>query len=675
MMRPMNAASTKYRPDIDGLRAFAVVPVVLYHAGIPHFSGGYVGVDVFFVISGYLITSLIITEVDAGRFSLLHFYERRMRRIFPALFFVMACCAAFGWFVLAPNDFTQLGTSIFATSIFLSNVLFWRQSGYFDTSAAEKPLLHTWSLAVEEQFYVFFPLYLLLIAKWFPRHRLLVTAVLCALSLLLSAIAVYYKPWATFYLAPTRAWELLLGALLAIGAVAPIQTMPYRNAAFAIGVTLITAAVLGYTKETIFPGAAALLPTAGAALVIWAGARATTLADHTLATGPAVFAGKISYSIYLWHYPLFAFAGYLSIDKLSPVSTFYLVIALPLLAIVSWRFVEQPFRKVTSAPRKSGRAVAVGLVTILAFAGFGLMIPLYNGFGSRMSPGVFHKLAEEDDTDPDRETCLDSLATNLSRESLCKIGVSANGAPTFLLWGDSHAEALRPALDVVAKKRALSGYFVGWLDCAPLSGVRNLKEKKCDEGNEAVFRFLAEDRSIKTVILAARWSWSAEGRRYKSEDAEDRQLLILPGESEANHLNNHEAFAYGLEQTISRLVKLEKTVWIVGPIPEVGYRVPKALYLQSLGLYANAPIEPTTDEFYQRQDFVLSVFHDLATRYPLHFIWPHEAFCHEHVCEVQRDGMPLYSDNNHLSVYGARSIWQIFYESLTRNELSGFSPL
>ena len=304
----------KYRPEIDGLRAIAVLPVILFHAGIGIFDGGFVGVDVFFVISGFLITSIIVKDVEAGTFSFMAFYERRARRILPALFVVMICCLPFAWMWLLPRELIAFSTSVISVCLFASNFLFWRQSGYFDAAAELKPLLHTWSLAVEEQYYIVFPIAVLFLWR-FGRNGVIVSLALVAVaSLLLSEWSWRNAPDANFYLLPTRAWELMAGALCSFVAVGPRPTRD--NALSALGLAAILFSVFWFDETTPFPSIYATVPVAGTCLVLLF-ATSGTVSCTVLSTRALVGTGLISYSAYLWHQPLFAFARTRSLTEPS----------------------------------------------------------------------------------------------------------------------------------------------------------------------------------------------------------------------------------------------------------------------------------------------------------------------------------------------------------------------
>lgn len=337
--------SENYRPDIDGLRALAILPVLLFHAklGCP---GGFVGVDIFFVISGFLISSLILKELGDGTFSLISFWERRIRRIFPALALVVLATLAAGWYLFLPDDFESLGKSVIAQAMLLSNVFFYRQAGYFDTASDTKPLLHTWSLAVEEQFYLLFPLLLIFLAQQRQLSLFKTVIGMTIGTFALCVVGSYSYAWATFYLLPTRAWELFLGALLAMmrGRFAGVVGLP-RETAGLLGFSLVCYAIFFYDGDTRFPGLAAIPPCLGTALIIFSSESQLSFVGRILAFKPVVFIGLISYSLYLWHWPILVFSKYTAYDEQSAGLRAALLVASTVLAILSWKYVEMPFRK------------------------------------------------------------------------------------------------------------------------------------------------------------------------------------------------------------------------------------------------------------------------------------------------------------------------------------------
>lgn len=360
----------RYRAEIDGLRAVAVVPVIFFHAGFSLFNGGYVGVDVFFVISGYLITSIIMDDLDKGKFSLVRFYERRARRILPALVFVMLASLPFAWGLMIPPQLKAFAKSIIATNLFSSNILFWQESNYFGATAEEKPLLHTWSLAVEEQYYLFFPLLLIVLWRFGFKPMLYILLTIALASLALSEWGARDFPTANFFLAPTRVWELLFGSICAFIA---FKTELKPNQWLSLtGLVLIVVAIFLYDESTPFPSLYAVAPVLGTSLIILYGLKGTIVGNF-LAQRVLVGLGLISYSAYLWHQPIFAFAriGYgefLNDQVMLLLSAISLV-----LAYFSWRFVELPFRHTKHSLSISRAFVfksAAGFTTLLVVAGY-----------------------------------------------------------------------------------------------------------------------------------------------------------------------------------------------------------------------------------------------------------------------------------------------------------------
>lgn len=375
----------EYRQEIDGLRALAVVPVILFHAGFELFSGGFVGVDVFFVISGYLITTIILSELEQGKFSIINFYERRARRILPALFLVMFVCIPFAWFLLLPQDLVSFSKSLISISVFGSNVFFWSERGYFGTATELKPLIHTWSLAVEEQYYLFFPLFLLFFAKKKIIFRpLLIVMLFVSFALCVWLTKVHQDT--AFFLLHTRLWELLVGSIVAIILFQNKCETKSANAwlissiAEIVGFCLILFPIFFYSKTTSFPGYAALAPILGTALIIYYSSSSSIL-GKILSFKVFVFIGLISYSAYLWHQPILSFAKHYEQDVLSV--QIYLMIALSfVLAYFSWRYVEQPWRKSYFSRKLVFTYSAIGLVF---FATIGSIGVLNNGFLNRYS--------------------------------------------------------------------------------------------------------------------------------------------------------------------------------------------------------------------------------------------------------------------------------------------------
>lgn len=655
-----------YRADIDGLRAVAIVPVVLYHGGIAPFTGGYVGVDVFFVISGYLITSFILDRINRGKFSLANFYLRRIRRIFPALFTMMAFCAAAGWFLLTPHDYRRLGESIFATVFFASNILFWLQSGYFAAPLEARPLLHTWSLGVEEQFYLAYPILLVLLCRLFPRRLVATTLALTVLSFGLGVVTVETHPNLAFFLSPARIWELFVGALLAMGAIDPPRNAKHGEAAAILGAALIGCAVFGFSRDTTFPGFAALIPTIGAGAVIWAGSRGSGTVTRLLSHPAPVLIGKISYSLYLWHFPLLAFAAYVLVGGASLAVRLALIALSVVLAFASWIYVEQPVRRGQWIFGNTKTVFGAAAAALALFGGFGLAAHFAEGFPSRIGEPRLQILAAESDMDADRNLCLEiDEDTDISQRPLCKFGVP-DAVPQFVLWGDSHAESLRAAFDLAAKKAQRAGIFFGNAGCIPELGIYR-GHSGCLRVNDAIAQYIVSQPSIRTVILAGRWGLWAEGTPYKHEGGTMVSLTDGSGAS----IGNHVGFAAGLERLVAKLTSTGKRIWLVGPIPEIGYDVPRTLFFDSLGVKRDFHLRPTLTEFKDRQAFVFAVFSAIVEKHNASIVWPHEWLCDSQFCQVQKDGRPLYIDDQHLTRSAALSMSAIFDPIFARQLSSG----
>ena len=371
----------QYRPEIDGLRALAVIPVVLFHAGIAGFSGGFVGVDIFFVISGYLITSIILNEQQKDSFTLAGFYERRARRILPALMLVVLLSAVAAWYLLLPAELVDFGESLASVGVFASNILFWTQSDYFATTSEFIPLLHTWSLAVEEQFYLIFPVFMIFTLAWTKTKRLSVLTLVAILSLIFCEWAWRNAPEANFFLAPSRVWELMAGVLCAFYLQqARDPKLLIRQLASVAGLLMLVYSIAFLDKSIPFPSLYALIPVVGTVLIILFTDK-NTLVGKILSLPFIVGVGLISYSAYLWHQPLFVFARLNSMDELSVMTLLGLSILAFIMAFISWRWVEKPFRNRNWLSQR--QVLWMAALCSLILISLGLIFVLGGGFDER----------------------------------------------------------------------------------------------------------------------------------------------------------------------------------------------------------------------------------------------------------------------------------------------------
>ena len=471
----MSADPVPYRADIDGLRGVAVLAVVLYHLGIGPIGGGFVGVDIFFVISGFLITAIVQKEIETGSFTYARFYERRVRRLFPALFAVLLVTTLAGTWFLLPTDLMLLGKGVISTLVFASNVFFWRESGYFDNDSEINPLLHTWSLAVEEQFYIGLPILLILTHRFWRRHLKLVLLVTACASLLACVVVQPLRASAVFYLSPFRAWELLVGALLAVDAVPVIRRRGARELLAAVGLVLVVGGSV-YIRPAGFPGWQALIPVLGTAALIHAGSSGGSIASRALRFRPLVHVGLISYSLYLWHWPLIAFAKYR--NGLEPLGEWKwtLLVAALLIATASYHFIEKPFRRRRGATGLKRPLFAKSAVAIVLLATTSAIVWAGDGWPGRFAPAVVAFDNERQVVIP-FEVCASQGALPSAQGSPCRLG--AEGVePSMLLWGDSHALAWAPAFDSLLRKHGRAAVLAVNTTCPPLADFRGSTNPK-----------------------------------------------------------------------------------------------------------------------------------------------------------------------------------------------------
>lgn len=548
----------EYRPEIDGLRAVAVLLVLLYHAGFG-FSGGFVGVDVFFVISGFLITGLILREQTLGTFSLSAFWIRRIRRILPASTCMVAATLGVGACLLLPNDFSWLAESAFAQQLLFSNVYFWASGGYFDGPAELKPLLHTWSLAVEEQFYLLFPLLLVIFRRW-PRRRL--AFLLCGLalvSLMASEYAARRSPTAGFYLLPTRAWELLIGSLLTFIPAPTWLKAWQRNLLGAVGLIAIVASSWFYSSLTPFPGVAALSPCLGAALFIYSSTQAPTLIARIMSLKPIVFIGLISYSLYLWHWPLFAFLKYYFERNVPLDVRAAAMLASIAIAYVSWTLIEKPTRYGTWF--QSGRVLvptAAGSALTLILAS--VAIVWFDGLPYRFSIPIMGT------TNVPSSLFLPGLRKGVVPPNVECIGATKEwrSPVSFVLWGDSHAQSVSDLCGTLAEVRGLRGIRAARPGFVPLLGVAfpDLGESVEEQlkWNEEIVDFVVRE-SVPHVILVGRWEARLAGGAKEGGLIRDSKT-VNPSIADSKRV-----FREGLTKTVKRLAAAGAKVWLLKQVP------------------------------------------------------------------------------------------------------------
>lgn len=638
----------KYRPDIDGLRALAVVPVVLSHAGAIGFTGGFVGVDIFFVISGYLITKIINTELVEGRFSILNFYERRARRILPALFAVLFFCFIAGWFILVPRDFSRMAQSEVSVVLFFSNFWFWQNSGgYFDGATHYLPLLHTWSLAVEEQFYILFPGLLWLLHKFAKRSVVFWTMTMVLCSFVASVWATPRVPDVAFYLLPTRIWELGFGALLALGIGPIVLSRGPREILSATGLVLILLSVFFYTGSMTFPGLAALPPVLGATLIILAGSCGSSSVGRVLSSRPVVFIGLLSYSLYLWHWPVMAFLrNRMRTTELEFPEQVGTILVSLLAAYLSWRFVERPFR---SKHRKSFTSRQIFRGSVIGMAGL-----IAASWGVVHTSGVTQRFSEEQlaliaANDVIFEPGIDCYGARPTTD-LCVLGDVEGQDPTsWLLWGDSHAGAVLPLISKIAKQQNRKLFFANSGGCPPLIGTSQTrysiaKNARCEEFNRSILNFIGSDQLFETVILAARWPIYVEGTGFASEGVSDFTM-------QADDTSGSDAFRNSLLRINDDVSKTSARLFILPSAPEIPWNVQDKL--ESLILFNRPmPAPPNMHDVLLRQSNSNAVLQEMGKLPNVEFHPIIEKICTP-LCPTHEGFSGHYMDNNHLTASGA----------------------
>jgi peptidoglycan/LPS O-acetylase OafA/YrhL len=612
----------KYRPEIDGLRALAVMPVIFFHAGIQAFSGGYIGVDVFFVISGYLITSIILSELSNHSFSFIGFYERRARRILPALFFMMAVCLPFAWFWLLPHELKGFSQSLVAVTTYTSNIYFWITTGYFEIAAEFRPLLHTWSLAVEEQYYLLFPILLAVGMRWSRKGIIAILILLALFSLFLAQYLSEIKPSFAFYLLPTRIWELLVGTFLAFyfESHQEVKKKGFIGELGGIfGICLLLYAIFTFDKQTPFPGFYALIPVFGTALVIIY-ARQATFVGKILSSKLLVCFGLISYSLYLWHQPIFAFARTLSLETSNSFHPIFRIALVFPLGYLSWKFVERPFRDKNQFTRKK-----IFLYSVLA-SGFFIVIGLAgqftNGFLTKDQAAVlaYNEYNNEKEDIGRVGNCF--LGQEEGPEKFTSVCSAVNPDDSALIWGDSHAAAFAFGLRSVYPN--LSQFTAS--GCPPILGEAIKTRPLCKKTNDYIGEQVKKLQPSRIFLYS---NWDAYGDQKPSIE---------------------------LIKTVEyiRSVSPSSKITLVGGTPQFKPSLPTYMFLNDKKLDLN---EVLPSYLYDALSAIDIQFKSFADNNRIDFFSPMDVLCKENVCKItasyEGKVMPIIWDYGHLTAAGS----------------------
>jgi peptidoglycan/LPS O-acetylase OafA/YrhL len=657
--------SANHRKDIDGLRAIAVLAVLGFHCGIPWLRGGFIGVDIFFVISGYLICSIIYRDVRSDTFSIGRFYERRCKRILPALSVVLLCCVTLAILVMSPVETRRLGNSALATGLSASNFLFWSQSGYFDASSGLKPLLMTWSLAVEEQFYFAFPLIMLLLRRKSRRSLLVILGILCVLSLSASLIAEFTSPSMNFYSPFTRAWELGAGTLLAIwqsGKPKLANRATWKaDAGGAIGLLLIAGPIFWYLPETRFPGYEAIPPVLGAVLVLLSeGGRANRILSFPLLVG----VGLISYSLYLWHWPLLSFARVMSAHPLHPRTVAILMTIAFAGATASYFFVEKPFRAKTAAPTSTVLLAYAALVVVLV--GMGGVLSLTRGL-----PGRVPELTKvEFRANLDRgHPCMAYRVSDLS--SFC-LPPARETKPAFALLGDSHAEAISNQMRVELARSGWQLVAIIHGRCAPTRGMTRWvtpeETNACRAFNRDALSYVVKRADIRVVALLAGWG----GRVYVPDKLNGSPSAQSSEQNTANLKSGVESEIAALEAAGKRVILIDDyPEFSFDPVESVRYRQMPLRRALNRFLLSDEPeqwqstSEDASLELIPSRRATSTEFAEIAKSDPkLTLVSLKDEFCHDARCYFANGADLYYFDADHLSDLGAMHVMPLLFKTI-----------
>lgn len=655
----------KYRPEIDGLRTIAVLPVILFHAEVAGLHGGFIGVDIFFVISGFLITTILVQDLEAGRHSIWTFYERRARRILPALFTVVLACLPFAWMWMFPEQLRDFGQSVVATALFSSNILFWKEAGYFSSGVDLKPLLHTWSLAIEEQYYIIFPVLLALAWQLGRKALFVMVLAIAVVSLGLAQVMSFTNPDFNFYLLPTRAWELMIGGL---GAFWMLWRKPAASQALAaLGALCVLSAFVLFDAGMPHPSVWTLLPVAGTTLIL-VFAREGTFVASVLSLRPLVAIGLISYSAYLWHQPLFAFARLRSITDPTPTLMLSLALLSLVLATLTWKFVEEPFRRHKGrAPRLLPRRrplLGASAVAIVAVVGIGGTLHVIDGAPWRVPAEAIQYSKIASVMNPVREPCHQKAKSpeqlQLPPPAVCT-SIGKPNALHAVIVGDSHADAFAFPVRESLEKNGWQSTQLTISSCQPVPGIKK-GTQDCLSIYKSILEYLAQG-DYDLIIVGERIQ-SLYGMNFDNGEG-GREPVGISSTKESfdpaelgisGPLTRAEFADAAIKKGILDFLNLGIPVLSVHAIPEAGWQVPYMAAKHALFLDDLKPTITTNRLAYEvsagRGNSVL----DSIDSTSLFHIRPADHFCTETRCTNAHDGKVYYYDDDHLSLTGAKII-------------------
>lgn len=637
----------KFRYDINGLRAWAVVAVILFHFGVPGFAGGFVGVDIFFVISGLLMTQIIVTGLENDSFSFSRFMLARAKRIFPALAVLCIVLLVFGWFWLSTLDYQKLGTHIVGAALFISNHKFYSEAGYFDAASYEKWLLHTWSLSVEWQFYLLLPLVLILAWRWRGKQAVLLSLLAIALvSFALSVYAVETNPSAAFYLLPFRAWEMVSGGLIWWVMRHKQLSQTASKVIELLGFTLILTAIFGFNDATPWPGAYALVPVLGAILVLAANRQVSPFTANPLIAR----VGLISYSLYLWHWPIVVFLAYAG-EQNNPIWIVTGILLTLVLGELSYRFIET--RCSYWLGQFSLKKAAWVLFAMLLSVELSAVATRHLDIEGRLPEAVEKASQESFDRNPRLEECLLSSERNVTEPSC----IHGNGEVQAVVVGDSHANAVISSVALAAADKG-SVVEMTYSGCPTLIGAKShISGSQCDQFNQHVLDSLSAPSEIP-VILISRVTGSIYGYN-ETQEFRNTPVIYFNDNPEQTSEEVYRDFVVKQIETVCQLSQY-RPVYLVRPFPEMDVDVPKALARNLMFAKSHRDIVITEQAYMQRHALIWQAQDEAAAACGAKVLNPLPYLCVNGQCMGSKGGRSLYYDTNHLSEYGNKFLTPMF---------------
>ena len=618
------------RSDIQGLRGIAVISVVLFHAWSSLLPGGFVGVDIFFVISGFVITKTILKDFDSGKFTVGEFYRRRILRIFPALYVMILAVTCISLTILSPKNFVELEKTSLTTIFYISNIYFLKISGYFDGASTLKPLLHTWSLSVEEQFYFVYPIILFFINKKYPKLLLWFLLTLAVLSLTLSELMIQKDPSAAFYLAQSRAFELLLGAIVACPLLSPINEK-LRNLVSLIGLIMIASALILLNDKISFPGIVALLPCFGTAFIIYSGNCGQTFAGHVMSLRPLVFFGGISYSLYLWHWPALVLARHFIGGELNNFSIVIVLVISVFVAFVSFKYIEQP---ILHNNFKNAPFLRIGVAIMVLFSLLALPGIITKGYPIRFSSDSHKIFSASDDFNHRRTVCHGDGLNPIPYENNCIFGAVDN-TPDVAVWGDSHGAELVVSVGERLLREGRAVLQITTSACPPSLKYELSTRPYCEEHNDQTVEHLVLNKRIKTIILTANFI------AYK-----DYKFSTMTS---------------GFIKAVFKLRDAGKRVIIVAPIPVFDFDPPDVLGARNE--YGQSLFEiGLSTQIYHEQNIQVFKMLDSIQIDDQDIVFPESVLCDSILCRpYNKEKGVLYFNKDHLSLTGTRLLVEIMH--------------